>query len=368
MARPEDTKALADGMKSLTDAVKLLTQQQASQKSADIDRDVATQKEKELRTSQKLLENERRRTTEARAALVTGAVAAAGAGVAGLANRGFRGTVEQARFNAAMDQASRQVAGLFKPAMDTATKGIEKFSSYMKGLNGNQQNAVGAVTGVAALYAGYRGVAGLAARAFGMAGGAGAAGAGAAGVGSGAVTAGTVGAAAGGIRGKLGGMVKGAGVATLAVLAAEEALDDDGFYEGRKRRAAAGLGGKSTILGSERLANVGHGVNALGDQVLNLFSGGKHAEKARAAGYLGGKPADHRDVTMAASGFEELGGGMERITNAANLTYDPATTVGSAGGEAVGAAVAGLGVKLDELIAAVREGKVPGPLVYHHPH
>lgn len=69
-----------------------------------------------------------------------------------IANRGFSGTVEQARMDYAMEQLGRQFAAVMKPVMDALTYGAAQIELRMRMMGSGAQNAllgtgVGAVAG-----------------------------------------------------------------------------------------------------------------------------------------------------------------------------------------------------------------------------
>jgi hypothetical protein len=72
----------------------------------------------------------------------------------GLANRGFGGTVEGARYDFAMERLSRQFAAVMMPVMQALTYGAEQIELRMRRWGGAEQNrALGAGLGA---YAGWR--------------------------------------------------------------------------------------------------------------------------------------------------------------------------------------------------------------------
>jgi hypothetical protein len=60
----------------------------------------------------------------------------------GLANRGFSGTVEQARMDYAMEQLGRQFAAVMKPVMDALTYGAVQIEMRMRRMSGSEQNGL----------------------------------------------------------------------------------------------------------------------------------------------------------------------------------------------------------------------------------
>lgn len=86
----------------------------------------------------------------------------------GFARSGFSGTIEMTQFSFALQLIGREVAGLFVPAMRTATEWLQRISRALRSMTGDQQESLrrwlmmgAAVTGFAAVMP----------RAIGMAGG-----------------------------------------------------------------------------------------------------------------------------------------------------------------------------------------------------
>lgn len=68
-----------------------------------------------------------------------------------LANRGFQGTVEQARYDYAMEQLSKQFAAVMKPVLDGFTFAAVQIERRMRSLGGSEQNRLmGGILGAAA--------------------------------------------------------------------------------------------------------------------------------------------------------------------------------------------------------------------------
>lgn len=59
-----------------------------------------------------------------------------------IANRGFSGTVEQARMDYAMEQLGRQFAAVMKPVMDALTYGAAQIEMRMRRMSGSDQNSL----------------------------------------------------------------------------------------------------------------------------------------------------------------------------------------------------------------------------------
>jgi hypothetical protein len=316
--------------------------------------------------------------------------------VEGLWSRGLHGTVEQGRREMELNLLGREVASVFKPLTDATTSATRGLRRWMEGLNKSEQNLL---MGAGLLGAGALGL--LALRggrlgALGIGGGAAAAGvAGGMGLGdaaSMALTAKTLydmkkssapattppgglpppgsppPSAPGGAS-----LFSMAGIASLAsqawggvkwaapkvpivaavAAAAEEASDSEGYYEARKRRAAAGQGGKSTILGSERLANVGHFANSMGDRVIGWFDS-DHEKNMRASGFSKKNEEEtRRRVAMQGGGFQESGAGYEQIAEAFGKVA--ATDEGKKGEGEVVKAITEIGKMLAPIIEKAKE-------------
>lgn len=71
------------------------------------------------------------------------AMTAASAAVTGFALAGFRGTVQSEMMAFQMQRLSREVASLFIPAMDSATRIVGELTKKFQGLSGQQQDAIG---------------------------------------------------------------------------------------------------------------------------------------------------------------------------------------------------------------------------------
>ncbi|QJX00304.1 hypothetical protein [Frigoriglobus tundricola] len=73
----------------------------------------------------------------------TTTIAARGLGQANaLATKGFAGTVEQARYDFAMEQLGRQFAAVMSPVLNGMTYAAQQFEMRMRGWNGTEQNRV----------------------------------------------------------------------------------------------------------------------------------------------------------------------------------------------------------------------------------
>jgi hypothetical protein len=141
--------------------------------------------------------------------------------------------------------------------------------------------------------------------------------------------------------------------AIAAIAAAEEASDSEGYYEARKRRAAAGEGGRRTILGSERLANMGHFTNAIGDRVIGWFDS-DHEKNMRASGFSKkNEEESRRRVAMQGGGFQESGAGYEQIAEAFGKVA--ATDEGKKGEGEVVKAITEIGKMLAPIIEKAKE-------------
>lgn len=73
---------------------------------------------------------------------VLGALGNVGTRAYSAAMSGFGGTVEMNRFNRETQLISREFASALKPALEGATSGLHRFSSWMAGLSSGQQDAI----------------------------------------------------------------------------------------------------------------------------------------------------------------------------------------------------------------------------------
>lgn len=267
----------------------------------------------------------------------------------GLVRRGFSGTVESEKFQWELTRLARQLASAVSPLLQLVTKLTGALADWLSLLSGFGQNLLGAGlvgAGLAGLV-GLRG--GLAAGIAGMAlaGPAGAAGlwAGAALLGRmgwlGRTAAGAAGAAAG-AAGAAGGIGAAAGAAGAAAATGSTAA-----------RLAQGAG-KLALKGLKLVPGLGWVLMA-GETAYHATTGGVYSEmrekgysKAWAAssaafrgllqtlsfGYSedwirgssasgGGPPADHRTVTIAGGGTQELGAGFESAHEAISRVMAP---------------------------------------------
>jgi len=230
------------------------------------------------------------------------ATAAYGAGAA-MVGRGFSGTVEMNRFLAEFKIASREMAGAFTPALNTATRMMRRFSDRLARMGPDQQDRLMygglAVGGGLAAHALLRRTAGV--------------GLGGAIAGAGSWLTGGWGAAAAGAGAGLGARAMGGlksaakklpGVAIAAGLA-DEALDDDGYYEMLRRRGTSKLGSA---------------IGAAGGVGLDLVTFGAFGRRMRERGELGagdtGADPSRRRVTLPGGGFQDAGAGYEAIAEA----------------------------------------------------
>lgn len=229
--------------------------------------------------------------------------AAVGAGInyrlsqaQGLANRGFQGTVEQARYEHSMDQLGRQFAAVMSPILSGFTYAATEIERRFRGLNGRQQDGVmGGIVG-AGIGARFGGVPG-AVLGFGL---------GSAYMGGGSSTSAMTGAAAGaylGFRaggpiGALFGGVAGGASSAPGSYASERPSD---YYERLRADGSSRFGaGASTGLAS----------------IAHLFTGGRAGAPpggVAIGGALGARAdAARRDVTpfsadpLAAGGTADL--------------------------------------------------------------
>lgn len=229
--------------------------------------------------------------------------AAVGAGInyrlsqaQGLANRGFQGTVEQARYEYAMDMLGRQFAAVMSPVLNGFQYAAVEIERRFRGLSLGQQNAVmGGIVG-----------AGIGARFGGVPGAVLGYGLGAAYMGGGSTTSAMTGAAAGawlgyrtaGPVGALFGATAGAAGSAPGSYASERPSD---YYA--RMRADGG-----TVFGA--------GFSTASESISRLFSGGREGAPpgGAAIGAAVGARADaaRRDVTpfsadpLAAGGTADL--------------------------------------------------------------
>lgn len=196
----------------------------------------------------------------------------------GLAQRGFGGTVEQARFDYAMDQLSKQFAAVMRPILDGMTYAAVQIERRMRAMGGAEQNRLmGGIVGAGlgfGLLGGARGGVGGALLGMGVLG-----------------DSPTLGAAGGALLGSRLGPV-GAVVGGIGGAIASARYGD--LYEMYKRDVARDLGGSSVL--SRGIA----GLSAAGASVFDAVTGGSATESLVARGRLaprGGTPEPPRAVT-----------------------------------------------------------------------
>lgn len=258
---------------------------------------------------------------------------AAGAGVSGMAARGFSGTVEGNRMNLELQMISRELAGAFLPAIKAVTGALQVFRKWLERIGPQTQNLIM----LGGLAAGGLGAVGLAR--FGLAGlgmgGAAAAGAGGAGlarfmpplgfVGAGAAAFGIghevtgAGAAYGAVRGMRAGTGALRGAARVAGPLAIGAIGADA--------ATGGYYSELRARGENKLVS---GLGALGGGLMDFVSFGTYGDAFRRrrgtgtgpfstpeqrAAFERGQGEERRRVTIADAGFESPGSAFERITN-----------------------------------------------------
>jgi hypothetical protein len=261
---------------------------------------------------------------------------AAGVGGAGaLAARGFRGTVEAARMDYALEQLGRQFAAVMKPIMDGFAYAAAQVELRFRSLNGAQQNAV--MGGIVGAGVGLR-MGGLPGAMLGYAAGAAfMGGGGGAGQALGAAGGAWLGFRAGGIPGALlgaaGGAVAGGGDYDL--------LRRRGASRGMAALGAAGLGSVDLVsfLGSP------FGLTNEADRVRSDLRGGFLERHGRP-----GPP--RRDVTPFSSESMAAGGTAELIQRAL------IRTTAGAGFEEAGPLkpIIDLGIRVIEILLAIATG------------
>lgn len=281
-----------------------------------------------------------------------GLTTVAGMGV-GMARQGFAGTVEGARLEAEMKRLSRELAGVFKPAIDVATVGAGKVRRYLEGLDQRGQDTVMAGLSLAGTAGGtwmlrrFMGLDQAGGRFAGGRGflrmGAGIAGAGLAGYGaysgniwSGAAGGAMLGWSLGGPVGALIGGTAGAGISAarkLAMEAPKMRAGENGmdYYARRRAEGQSRWGATKDFFG------------AYFDHLGSVFGDGKN----------GGPNPDRRQVQIAGGGYEASGTGYERLNSAIEKV-----TAEDADREK---AESGLVRALTELTEEIRRGHTPAP-------
>lgn len=239
-------------------------------------------------------------------ALARGAAASVGVNVPslpGLLNKGFSGTVQGNLFDRELTLLSRELAGAFRPVIDTATKLARSLRQLLESAGPQVQNIIRGTALAGAGYGLYRGASAL----FRDPAAAAAAKAAAAPGGSAAATA--AGAAGGAAKkgSRLAAAAKVGGILAVGGALATEAMDSDGYYEMLLRRR--GVTKDKAGFGDKVLAGIG----AAGGATLDVLTLGAFGRRMREKGELGGGSMAKTGVTLEGGGFEEVGSAYDRL-------------------------------------------------------
>lgn len=246
-------------------------------------------------------------------------LAAAGGG---LVARGFNNTVEMNRLGVETDLAARELAGSFKPAVDTATRSVRGFRQWLERRSEGEQNAimVGGLTlaGGLAAHVLSKQLLGMGLGSAAMAGGrmlsplvAGGA----------VATVGRFGVAGG----RLAMATPYLAAGSVAAAALADQASDHSYYQlfrnkgGNKfmSATAAGLASLSDVLGLDDMDEATRKKGLAKEQRREIFKNYKLEDLERAERIR--QREHHRKVTPMGAGFEETGSGYYRLSESLSL-------------------------------------------------